>query len=144
MKILINIYLYNHPVWMSYKHKTEGLTSKRSEHMTLFNCVTCAVFRAHRGDGVGHRGLPGVWQAGLRQHVHRAGGRPARSDGWGVRGQDGQGWGACRSVLRLDIIIETWRQDFIIETFRQDFRIDKNLPQDFAIFWGDQVSNNRG
>ena len=37
-----------------------------------------SVFRAHRRDGMGHRGVQGVRPAGGRQHVHRARGGPPR------------------------------------------------------------------
>ena len=55
-----------------------------------------SVFRAYRGDGVGHRGVRQDQSARGRQHVHRARGGHARGVRSGVRHQDGQGRGRYR------------------------------------------------
>ena len=55
-----------------------------------------SVFRAYRGDGVGHRGVSEDLSPGGGQHVHRAGGGHARGHRRRVRRQDGQGRGTHR------------------------------------------------
>ena len=71
--------------------------SYRRKYKQIFLFInTNSVFRAHWGDGVGHRGVSEDLSACGGQYVHWARGGHARGVSCGVCHQDGQGWGSHR------------------------------------------------
>ena len=59
------------------------------------------VLRAHRGDGVGHRGCQRDGQTGGGEYVHWTRGRHAWRHGGRVRCQDGKSWWVHTLELEL-------------------------------------------